>query len=33
LYPDMPVIPWWPLVVIMFGVLIIVGAIYRHRRY
>jgi len=33
LYPEMPAIPWWPLIVIMFGALIIVGAIYRRRRY
>jgi hypothetical protein len=31
-YPDMPPIPWWPLIVILFGVLMIVGAAYRLRR-
>jgi membrane-bound ClpP family serine protease len=26
-------VPWWPFVVILFGVLIIVGAMYSRRRY
>jgi ABC-type antimicrobial peptide transport system permease subunit len=32
IYPDMTPIPWWPLLVIMFGALMIVGAIYGLRR-
>lgn len=28
IYPEMPPIPWWAFIVIMFGVLIIIGAIY-----
>ena len=32
LYPDMPSIPWWPFIIIMFGVLMIIGAIYGLRR-
>jgi uncharacterized membrane protein YvbJ len=32
IYPQMPAIPWWPLVVIIFGILVIIGAIYGLRR-
>lgn len=28
IYPEMPPIPWWAFIIIMFGVLIIIGAIY-----
>jgi uncharacterized membrane protein YvbJ len=32
LYPDMPPIPWWAFIVIIFGALMIAGAIYSMRR-
>jgi divalent metal cation (Fe/Co/Zn/Cd) transporter len=32
LYPEMPAIPWWPFIVIIFGALMIAGAIHGIRR-
>jgi len=32
LYPTMPDIPWWAFVIIIFGALMIAGAIYSMRR-
>jgi uncharacterized membrane protein YvbJ len=32
MYPDMPQIPWWSFIIIIFGLLMIIGAIYGMRR-
>jgi uncharacterized membrane protein YvbJ len=32
MYPSLPPIPWWSFVVIAFGILVIIGAIYGMRR-
>jgi hypothetical protein len=32
IFPDIPSIPWWPFIIIIFGLLLIIGAIYRMRR-
>jgi len=31
-YPNIPAIPWWAFIVITFGILIIIGALYGLRR-
>jgi uncharacterized membrane protein YvbJ len=32
MYPEMAPIPWWSFIIIMFGILVIIGAIYGLRR-
>jgi len=32
IYPELPPIPWWSFIIIIFGILMVVGALYGLRR-